>query len=540
MPQSPAEKLRRTILRIAALGVLLLAASCAAPEQQATLNDGVAQDENAPAFGVLLRGGQDADVTPPVAATADAILALRDAPATAPAWKIVFAGSGQNAKRGNDLTVILSSADFGVVEQAALPGSTALIDYRLGRVFYLEPSSSTFWSTSIATEPYFRIHEWEHRLSLMKLVESAGGKADTPALTSDFWRSHELGIRNPRRPAPAVIVEESVGGLSLVQDGQEVISLTASRDDLPPTIAAQLWQVLLRVHPIHPDFVQKATEKGLVPARISFLRPVPAAAPQRVDLRLRSIEKIDYGYPLTADFTPEAPPVQYNPRAAWLVAVAWNAAQGDFPLGEPDTGYWRAHFENALRRGSELELFLTYTALGLYTGSQEPGCDGAAALDPAVLCPYVRQATDRNRYSRDFGARVALIGASDRQSQLEAVALLPAYREEAGDMAPLIDLFVANHISALTKVVTRGSTGLPDRDEAVDYYLSALKTFPFIRQIYGDIATYYFEYFDMHMGFFFADVGRSLPVPGQVRPGSNLANVGNIEHTLRADFPAYF
>lgn len=475
-----------------------------------------------------------------VAATAQEVATLRPASAKTPAWRFKFSETFEQNGSAPDsaLTITLSKGDFAVVEQSSAPEFTVLIDYRLGRVFYLDSASGTFSSASISARPYFLIYEWEHRLRMAEMFEAIGGKTGSPTLKSDFWRSHELGIRSPRRPAPDIAIRTENDELLLDHNDETMISMIAGGESLPPEILSRLWGVLLRSHPIHPAFVERAVADGLVPARLSFARHRTVQL-EKVELRLRSSSALDYAYPLTPKFTAVAPSVEFNPRAAWLVAVAWEAARGNFAPGQPDTGYWRDRLLEA-QDGSDLESALVYFALRLFAGSQDPGCDGAAELDPDVLCPLVKALLDRAKKGEDLGLFFALVGTIDKKGRQAAVATLPSYRDRAGRMAPLVDLFIANQISELTRVVTRGVEGLPDRDEAVELYLSALKTYPFIKQIYGDIADYYFTYFDMPLGFYFTDVGRSLPVAGKVATGSNLERTAAIERKLKQDYPRYY
>ncbi|WP_299618211.1 hypothetical protein [Pelagibius sp.] len=473
-----------------------------------------------------------------VAATAKEVVAARGSAGSATAWQFRFAvrSEPQTKQHDGDLTITLSEADYAVIEGG---GHREVIDYALARVFHIDSAAGTFQSTSLSTAPYFRAAEWASRSRIAKIVESTGGSNKALAITSEFWRTHNIGLQPPRRDATPPTVRRNRGALVLVHESEEAARLEPAEMALPAWAAARFWDVMRRAYALHPDFIARAEAEQVFPARLVVVQRL-LAAPQSTDLRLMTQSRVDQSYPVTADLRLVEPSTEHNPRAAGLVATAWNAANGRFEGEQPDTAYWTERLEQAERDGRKLEPLLVVLAMGLYTGTQSPGCDGAADLSANTLCASVRAASDKTRYGADVSRFMALVGAKDRATQQRAINELPSYRADAGAMAPLIDLFIANHISDLTRVITRGGPGYPNRDEAVDLYLSALQAFPFTKQIYGDIADYYFRSFDMRMGFYFADVGRSLPVPTAAPAGSNLDTVSGIEGKLRADFPEYF
>ena len=473
-----------------------------------------------------------------VAATAKEVLAARDSTGPATAWQFRFAVRSEPAakRHSGDLTITLSEADYAIIERG---GRSEVIDYALARVFYIDSAAGTFQSTSLSTAPYFRAAEWASRGRIAKIVESTGGSTKVLAITSEFWRSHNIGLQPPRREAASPTIRRDGGALVLVHESEEAARLEPAEITPPGWAAARFWNVMRRVYALHPDFIARAEAEQVFPARLIVVQRL-RAEPQSTDLRLISQGRVDQSYPLTADLTRVAPSTEHNPRAAGLVATAWKAAKGRFEGEQPDTAYWTERLEQAERDGRTLEPLLVVLAMGLYTGTQSPGCDGTAELSANALCAAVRAASDRTRYGAAVNRFMALVGAKDKATKQRAIKELPSYRADAGAMAPLIDLFIANHISDLTRWITSGGPGRPNRDEAVDLYLSALQAFPFTKQIYGDIADYYFRSFDMRMGFYFADVGRSLPVPTAAPAGSNLDTVSGIEGKLRADFPEYF
>ena len=473
-----------------------------------------------------------------VAATAQEVLDARTSAGIAPAWRFQFNVLRQPATATPEepLTLILSKAGYAVVIQ---DGKSMVIDYALERSFDLDSAERRFSSSSLSTVPYFLAAEWDSRARLSRFIEDVGGDGAPLTMTNSFWRSHDLGLRVPRQEPAELNFSEDGDELKLIYGDEEVIALAPGQEDLPPTVASRLWDVLQIVHPVHPDFVKRAKADKLVPGQLSYIKGSPGASRQ-VMLELVSQSQVEQHYPLTPGYSVMMPSTAHNPKAADLVAIAWDAAKGSFAPGKPDTSYWVRRLEEAEKDSRTLEALLTAVAMSMYTGTQSPGCDGAADLDPRALCALVRSASDKNRFEIEVAAFMALVGAQDKATKLKAIELLPSYRQEAGTMSPLIDLFIANHISDLTRTVTSGGPGLPDRHEAVAPYSAALKAFPFIRMIYGDIADYYFRYFDMAMGFYFADVGRSLPVPSAVPAGSNLDSVSTIEKKLRADFPTYF
>lgn len=472
-----------------------------------------------------------------VAADADTILKKAGRAQSTEAWHFHFEARSNPPSEHNDggMTLTITLDDYAVIEQA---DSIEIIDYALGRVFYPDPSVGTFQSTSLSTSPYFRAVEWTHRGRMASLLANTGGGLKAPSISVEFWRSQNLSLRPSGAQSPPVDIIRSDERLTMKYEGQDVASAEAANIGVPAAIAARFWDVLMRYRALHPTFLQRAKEAGIIPARLVYTQRL-TSEPQSTELRLTSHSRGEQSYPLTRDMSVVRPSTAGNPNAAGLVAVAWDAAQGRFASGEPDTAFWVERFKEAELSDDVFQIFLTNYALYLYTGSNSLGCDGTANLDPAALCDFVKAAADRLKGDPEALQLLSLIGASDELTKRKAVIVFEVLRGRAGGMAPLLDVLAANHINDLTRTVTRGK-GRLDRNDAIPLYLSGLKAFPFMRQFYGDIADYYFKYFDMQMGFYFADVGRSLPVPGPILPGYNLIKTGETEQKLRRDFPSYY
>ena len=512
---------RRLPAHAARLGVLLTVLALCAPSQASEVD---------PAAGPAL-----------VAASAERIAELRPAAETTPAWRFDFAlsGSGDNpSEKEVPLSIVVTEAGYALVQTL---GTTEIYDYRVGRHFSLDTDGKSFRNSSLYAMPYFRVYEWVHRKRTSAIMAKLVTEPLPPSMISDFWRSQDLGIRPPQEAPSGIAITRDGGRLNVAQDGVEAIAMTALADPLPDGVAARLWDALTQVQPLHPDFVAHARAEKLAPARLA-IRHLGQPKDRTVVVNLLSHAAVEQRYPLDAGFTalPPHPSPPGNPQAAELVTVAWQAAQGDFAGKQPDTAFWQGLLIRARDSGGWLQPFLAFAALRNFTGSADPGCDGAAGLDAATLCPLVRQLADLKRFEAEAVPVLQMVGATDQAGRLAAVEKLPGYRDAAGELAPILDLFIANQIEGLTRTVTRSGGNFPDRHDAISLYASALKSFPFIRQTYGDLSFYYFYYFDMELGFVFADAGRALPVQGGMLKGSNLEAVGRIEQRLRKEFPTAF
>ncbi len=486
------------------------------------------------------------DRTGPALVTSGAreILQLRHPPTTSDAWvfplKITTTRSG--TPESSNIVITVSDENYTSFETQR---GLSIIDHQLKRVFTYHKDSKSFTNGSISEAAMFAVWEWQNRARIVQM-NAVLMKSDSldpskmPMLSDLFWVSHDLGLKLPNAPDDSARVTGDEESLRLYHKDDEIAVLALGEQGVPEPVLKRVWGVLQRVRPVHPSLAAQAIAHGGSPQNLRtklFL----GEKPYFVELTFDNPTRASRGYPLPEDAALRSP--RPGGAGAEMIAIALKASAGEFAPGQPGADYWITKFRSTLAKDKSLETFLTFYAYGLFTADfRAAECGERKTTNNTELCSLVQQALARSQGRPRIRAFFEALQPADEKAKIAAIGELEDFREEAGEMAPLISLFIANHIEDLTKVITRtsGEDGRPNRDDAATLYLEALREYPFIRSVYGDIAEYYINFFVPDQALFYADIGRSLPLGTAILENGNLARLTRIEQSTRTDFPLFY
>ena len=481
-----------------------------------------------------------------VTSTASEILQIRDSAPSSDTWVVSFTVSSTRSEAAPPLAVKLTLSDDGYTAFET-KHELQIIDHKLSRLFRYHNASHSFRNGSISEAPAFAVWEWQSRARLAQMVQVMF-KDDPETLKQNlllhdlFWVSHDLGVKLPSAPDDGARLEESQEALKLFRKDEEVAFVAFSDQSLPKDVLQRFWGTIQRIRPLHPLLAARSIAEGRLPTQINT-KSHNVAKPYVYELNFETASKESGSFPLPADAELRQPAAaEVGAAAAEMFEIGQQAMAGSFAPGTPDDAYWIARFKDTLAGDKLLETFLTYFAFALFTSDNRWfECD-QQNFGNQNLCRLWLQAGARMRGQQQIGRFVQLQRPPSREAKLIAIRELERFKNDAGRMAPLVSLFIANHIEDVTQTITKASDieGHPDRNDAAQLYLEALREFPFIRSIYGDIAEYYINFFATDRAYFFADVGRNLPLETRPRTGGNLETFTRTEQRMRVDFPIFY
>ncbi len=478
-----------------------------------------------------------------VRSTASEILLLRQSPDKSDAWvfPLKISTSHNAGEEPAEIIITVSDGNYTTYETGT---GLSILDHELRRVFNFHKESKSFRNGSISEAAAFAVWEWQSRARLAEVNRAMfKDKPETlekmPMLNDIFWISHDLGLALPNAPEDGARITREGNTLQLSRENEEVATLTFSQQTVPKDVLQRVWGVIQRLRPVHPTLTSNAISHGKVPKRLRS-KLYRGEEPYFIELTFEEASRTQVVYPLPAEASLVTP--QAGDTGTAMMAIASRAMTGDFLSGTSEDSFWIDRFEMALGKKNLLQSFLTFYGFSLFTGDNRwSQCDQHNHMGNKRLCNLVREAIALVWQNESVGRFVGAVGAQDHKTRVAAIKFLENVREDGGEMEPLIALFIANHIEVVTRTITKSSDpAYPDRAEAEPLFLEALRAFPHMPSIYGDIATYYMNSFRADRAYFFADIGRNLPLAMAAPNQVNLFAFTQAERTLRQDFPLFF
>ncbi|MGE0740348.1 MAG: hypothetical protein AB7O98_03325 [Hyphomonadaceae bacterium] len=421
--------------------------------------------------------------------------------------------------------IIDLAPDWALVTSAE---ATQLRDFRLNRVFVLQPTQRSFVSQNALGAPFFLIAERQNRAALQRFTAQLGPEAQ---IFQPCDVDAELGlVVPPNAPIENAELREEGGVHTLRCDNRDAGSFSAS-ETIP---LATFWPVLALDMTTHPTLSAGVRQSGRAPQTLSTSFRSMNAMTQRT-WRLVSVETISAPYPLDSSFT--------NTSAAAMDAlltnsgaIAMDAIAGRAAGGAPTLESWNTQVSQLARRDPAAAAMLVLPSFHMFPeleamcsrNGAHSVCSVARSLAPGVL--------------RD-PAPLALIQIAMAEQSNNAAGAIDAMRR--AQSSPLRDdpALGASFALALLRfdqeaLAQAQAAGLPT-DPAM-LQARALAALPYNPAYWTDVGDRIGASYDWPSALMFYDVAFSLPMPSAVRDGRALGSKRRASEAVRRDFPQFF
>jgi hypothetical protein len=429
------------------------------------------------------------------------------------ALKLVFDVSGGPYKTAATLSVELAG-DYMLVRDSQ---SDAIYDYKLRRIFWLDPRRRTFGNTSLYAMADFRLAETEVRRRERAMLTAA--KIDSAIdLLDPYWMQAELHVVD--EALPAVARKDGADGAHFLYKSAEIASYALSGEPLGAAERALFAHLLEERTTLHPSTIAALLAEGRLPQRLSFATP-PARKEETEVWTLRSVSRAPAAFPLEAGLT-SAPAIPRNAAGGLallgrLLPVMQDAVKGRAGNGPRSAADYRAALDAMAARREWFAALLTALEAQEQYG-ELPACGAGQSA-----CVQMKDIVTSGDARVGDLARALQMEDSDRDG---ALALLKGISRAGISNAYVLDGFTGNALA-----------GAGDMAQALPLLIAQVRGNPYVGGYYKDLGDLLRQSFEPDQAWLFYDLGRALP------GGANapvIATMNDYESKIAARAPQFF